>query len=154
MRVVQVSPFSVIQRSPPVSLPPPEILSDRFLFCRMARKNGSPPPFYRGRSRRRPQTGRRRPFPANRRSMAAAFPAFLLIYTIAVPTLPKTQKQRPEPLQKKRLLCSVTRRRQTVIENRRAPSGRPGGAMPLCGGFRAILLCKIASCPEGGLKAE
>ena len=89
MRVVQVSPFSVIQRSPPVSLPPPEILSDRFLFCRMARKNGSPPPFYRGRSRRRPQTGRRRPFPANRRSMAAAIPAFLLIYTVAVPALPK-----------------------------------------------------------------
>ena len=89
MRVVQVSPFSVIQRSPPVSLPTPEILSDRFLFCRMAQKNGSPPPFYRDGSRRRPQTGRRRPFPANRRSMAAAFPAFWLICTVAVPALPK-----------------------------------------------------------------
>ena len=100
MRVVQVSPFSVIQRSPPVSLPPPEILSDRFLFCRKAHKSGSLPPFYRGGNRRRPQTGHHRLFPANRRSMAAAFPAFLLIYTIAVPTLPKTQKQRPEPLQK------------------------------------------------------
>ena len=89
MRVVQVSPFSVIQRSPPVSLPPPEILSDRFLFCRKAHKSGSLPPFYRGGNRRRPQTGHHRLFPANRRSMAAAFPAFLLIYTVAVPTLPK-----------------------------------------------------------------
>ena len=144
MKVFQVSPFSVIQRSPPVSLPPPEILSDRFLFCRMARKNGSPPPFYRGGSRRRPQTGRRCPFPANRRSIAAAFPAFGLICTVAVPALPK-YKNSGQSRCRKEATMMFNNSPQTGIENRRAPSRHPGVAMPLCGGFRAILLCKIAS---------
>ena len=59
MRVVQVSPFSVIQRSPPVSLPPPEILSDRFLFCRKAQKKWLPSSIFQ--RRKPPQTADRPP---------------------------------------------------------------------------------------------
>ena len=140
MRVVQVSPFSVIQRSPPVSLPSPEILSDCFLFCRRARKaapilhfTGAEAAAYHG-------APCAVPFPERSAPPRCSFSCISTAMCRLCFPAPNAKTAAEAAAEKGHPVFPSFAVGRLQIENRRAPSGHPSGTMSLCDDF----LCKIA----------